>query len=236
MQSLYRFSRFVFLWLILVPLAVSAQEEEAPLSEEKEQEILGYSLGYNVAARMAGDFPDMDLEAFMEGMKTAYRGEKSRFPVEQMQTVVNKYQDMAAQRNNEAIQNWAMENRRKGQAFLKDNAKRVEVTQTDSGLQYEVIDEGGGISPKPESKVLVHYHGELLDGTVFDSSVQRNEPVELDMAKVIGGWREGLQLMRRGGKFKFYIPPELAYGAEGAGAVGPNEVLMFEVELLEVRN
>ncbi|MGM0564776.1 MAG: FKBP-type peptidyl-prolyl cis-trans isomerase [Pseudomonadota bacterium] len=235
MFSAHRLLCLVASWLLLAPLAVAAQEVES-LSEEEEKNILAYSLGYNVAARMANDFPQLDLQAFKDGMQAAYDGDESQFPVEQMQRVVSKYQNIAAQRQKEALQNWAMENRRESTAFLQKNAKRVEVTQTKSGLQYEVMDEGDGLSPKPDSKVLVHYHGELLDGTVFDSSIDRDKPVELDMAKVIGGWREGLQLMRRGGKFKFYIPPELAYGAEGGGAVGPNEVLIFEVELLEVRN
>ena len=123
----------------------------------------------------------------------------------------------------------------KGEEFLAENAKREGVFTTESGLQYEVITMGEGEKPTAESKVKVHYHGTLIDGTVFDSSVQRGEPIEFPLNGVIKGWTEGLQLMPVGSKFKFYIPYQLAYGERGAGElIGPCETLIFEVELLKI--
>ena len=122
-----------------------------------------------------------------------------------------------------------------GEQFLGENSAREEVTVTDSGLQYEVLESGEGDSPTASSKVRVHYHGTLIDGTVFDSSVNRGEPIEFDVGGVIPGWTEALQLMSAGDKWKLFIPHELAYGANGAGgAIGPYQALIFEVELLAV--
>lgn len=124
---------------------------------------------------------------------------------------------------------------KKGEDFLAENAKREGVTVTESGLQYEVITMGEGEKPTAESTVKVHYHGTLIDGTVFDSSVQRGEPIEFPLNGVIKGWTEGLQLMPIGSKFKLYIPYQLAYGEQGAGElIGPCEALIFEVELLDI--
>lgn len=124
----------------------------------------------------------------------------------------------------------------RGQQFLQENAKRDGVKTTASGLQYEVITEGKGKSPKATDEVLVHYRGTLLDGTEFDSSYKRNEPISFPLNQVIKGWTEGVQLMKEGAKYRFFIPSNLAYGSRGAGgAIGPDETLVFEVELLKVQ-
>lgn len=124
----------------------------------------------------------------------------------------------------------------RGQQFLQENAKRDGVKTTASGLQYEVITEGKGKSPKATDEVLVHYRGTLLDGTEFDSSYKRNEPISFPLNQVIKGWTEGVQLMQEGAKYRFFIPSNLAYGSRGAGgAIGPDETLVFEVELLKVQ-
>jgi FKBP-type peptidyl-prolyl cis-trans isomerase len=124
----------------------------------------------------------------------------------------------------------------KGKAFLAENAKKEGVKTTPSGLQYIVITEGTGKSPKATDVVLVHYRGTLLDGTEFDSSYKRNQPISFPLNQVIPGWTEGVQLMKEGAKYKFFIPSNLAYGPRGAGGViGPDETLIFEVELLKVQ-
>jgi len=124
----------------------------------------------------------------------------------------------------------------KGQQFLQENAKKEGVKTTASGLQYEVLTPGTGKSPKATDVVLVHYKGTLLDGTEFDSSYKRGEPIEFPLNQVIKGWTEGVQLMKEGAKYRFYIPSNLAYGSRGAGgAIGPDETLIFDVELLKVR-
>ena len=124
-----------------------------------------------------------------------------------------------------------------GRAFLAENGNRAGVVTTVSGLQYEVLASGDGITPGPTDRVTTHYHGTLIDGRVFDSSMQRGQPIEFPVNGVISGWTEALQLMRVGDRWKLYIPPELAYGKRGAGGViGPDETLIFEVELLGVRS
>ena len=123
----------------------------------------------------------------------------------------------------------------KGEKFLADNAKKEGVTTTASGLQYKVITPGAGKSPKATDTVLVHYRGTLISGVEFDSSYARREPIEFPLNRVIAGWTEGVQLMQEGSKYEFYIPSKLAYGSRGAGRdIGPNEALIFEVELLKV--
>lgn len=123
----------------------------------------------------------------------------------------------------------------KGEKFLAENKTKEGVQTTPSGLQYKITKEGTGKSPQATDKVLVHYEGKLLDGTVFDSSIKRNEPISFPLNRVIPGWTEGLQLMKEGGKATLYIPSKLAYGSRGAGgAIGPDETLIFEVELLKV--
>jgi FKBP-type peptidyl-prolyl cis-trans isomerase FkpA len=124
----------------------------------------------------------------------------------------------------------------RGAAYLKENAGKPDVHITASGLQYKVLAEGAGKSPKATDTVLVHYRGTLLDGTEFDSSYKRNAPIEFGLNQVIAGWTEGVQLMKEGAKYQFVIPSNLAYGRRGAGGViGPDETLIFEVELLKVR-
>lgn len=130
----------------------------------------------------------------------------------------------------------AAENLASGQAFLTENKMAEEVIETESGLQYQILERGKGTEhPEANSEVTVHYHGTLLDGTVFDSSVQRNKPISFGLNQVIKGWTEGVQLMVVGDKFKFFIPSELGYGKQTAGKITPNSVLMFEVTLLEIK-
>ena len=124
----------------------------------------------------------------------------------------------------------------KGEKFLEDNAKKEGVVVTASGLQYKILTPGTGRSPKATDTVEVHYEGTLIDGTVFDSSYRRKESIEFPLNQVIAGWTEGVQLMQEGAKYRFYIPSRLAYGSRGAGGViGPNQALIFDVELIKVR-
>ena len=130
----------------------------------------------------------------------------------------------------------AVENIAIGNDFLAQNQANVDVLTTASGLQYQILNKGTGTThPTASSTVKVHYHGTLLDGTVFDSSVERNEPISFPLNRVIAGWTEGLQLMVEGDKFKFFIPPQLAYGNSAAGKIQPGSTLIFEVELLKIQ-
>lgn len=199
---------------------------------ETTEELASYGLGRQVGDQLkAQPFPGMSSQALLDGIADALEEVKSPYRDDQLIAAMNEIQ----QRLNEMQQKQANALAAEGEKFLKDNAARDEVTETPSGLQYEVLQQGGGASPAADSKVRVHYHGTLIDGTVFDSSVQRGEPIEFPLDAVIKGWSEGVQLMQEGAKYRFYIPHDLAYGARGAGGqIPPYSALVFEVELLDV--
>lgn len=147
-----------------------------------------------------------------------------------------KNEDVQSKKEGKTEQTRAEENLEESRAFLKHNLQKDGVKRTSSGLQYRVLEKGKGQSPGPNDKVKVHYKGKLIDGTVFDNSYKRGSPATFAVKDVIKGWQEGLQLMKPGSKYMFYIPPRLGYGKSGAGAkIGPNQVLIFTVELIEVK-
>lgn len=202
---------------------------------ETEQQKLSYSLGLILGERLQADVDDLDIEAFTQGVEAIYNEETPLLNQEQMAEVMQAFQAQKMEEQRQATAKLAQDNLDKGKAYQDDNAKRDGVQVTDSGLQYEVLEAGEGASPEASDTVQVHYRGELIDGTQFDSSYARNEPVSFPLDGVIPGWTEGLQLMKEGGKSRLVIPAELAYGPGGMGnAIGPNETLVFEVELLEV--
>lgn len=208
---------------------VFAQE----LNSEKEK--LGYVLGMDIGQSIKRMDIDMDRKALVQAINDVLDGKKTALTEQQANEIkmafTKKKQEEAVAKAKEQAET----NQKKGQEFLDKNKARDGVKVTASGLQYEVLTEGKGDKPKSTDKVKVHYKGTLLDGSVFDSSYDRNEPASFPLNGVIPGWTEGLQLMPVGSKFKFYIPASLAYGDRGAGnAIGPNEVLVFEVELLEI--
>lgn len=189
-----------------------------------------YAVGVTVGQFVQMQMNDPDVDALMQGVMDKVNGTELLVDEAQIGDIITTYQQEAASRA--AIANVAA-----GEQFLAENAKRSEVKVTDSGLQYEVLQKGdGGAHPTAESTVKVHYHGTLIDGEVFDSSVERGEPISFPLNRVIAGWTEGVQLMTTGAKYKFFIPSDLAYGERGAGAkIGPNSTLIFEVELLEIQ-
>ena len=144
------------------------------------------------------------------------------------------YQQELQQKQEQQLEELAQKNKDAGEAFLAENAEREGVETTESGLQYEVIEEGNGERPTAEDQVEVHYTGELINGEVFDSSRERGQTVTFGLNQVIPGWTEGLQLMSEGARYKLYIPSDLAYGPGGNQAIGPNETLVFDVELIAV--
>lgn len=199
---------------------------------------VSYSLGYQFASmslkRQGMD--DIDAAKFASGLKTALGEDSSMLSDQEMQRVIQTYQMEAQRRATKKRQEEAQKNKEKGEKFLAENKNREGVHVTDSGLQYKVLEEGEGASPDSTDEVRVHYEGTLLDGETFDSSYERGEPVEFPLNQVITGWTEGVQLMKEGGKYKFWIPGELAYGnnTQPGSPIGPNETLIFEVELLKV--
>lgn len=191
-----------------------------------------YGIGRQIGDQVASNpFEGLDANAVAQGVIDALEGKEMAVAVEDLRTafgVINERMQAAqAERAKEASA--------EGQKFLDENAKREGVTVTESGLQYEVITEGSGEKPTAASTVKTHYHGTLIDGTVFDSSYDRGEPVEFPVGGVIKGWTEALQMMTVGSKWRLAIPYELAYGEQGAGgAIGPFQTLVFDVELLEI--
>ncbi len=208
-------------------------ETTAAAAPEKTTDIqmdsLSYSVGILVAQNLKSQgFDKLDAPSLAQGIADVLSGAETRLDVNQANAVVQGYMM-------EKSQSAGKENLEKGRKFLEENGKREGVVTLPSGLQYEVINAGNGPSPKATDKVTVHYHGTLIDGTVFDSSVERGQPATFPVNGVIKGWVEALQLMKVGDKWKLFIPSELAYGSRGAGGdIGPNEVLIFEVELLSI--
>lgn len=211
-------------------------------SEQKAAYSMGYVLGKRNAEVLGQDF---STEAFSQGMRDAFGNKPAALSEEDMKKAVQEYQAkrekamealQAQQSSKELAQNTqvSQENEAKGQAFLAANAKKPGIKTTASGLQYEVIQAGNGPRPKASDSVKVHYEGKLIDGTVFDSSIARGEPITFPLNGVIPGWTEGVQLMPVGSKYRFYIPSKLAYGETGAGTIPPNSTLIFDVELLGI--
>jgi FKBP-type peptidyl-prolyl cis-trans isomerase FkpA len=200
----------------------------APLVAEDSKSDVSYALGLLIGQSAKGTNIDVDIDALVAGVRDSLNGAKPKYTEAQASQMVQAAAQGAQQKKGAA-------NLAAGKAFLESNGKRAGVKTTASGLQYEVIKEGKGSKPRATDTVTVHYEGKLLSGKVFDSSIERNKPASFPLNGVIKGWTEGLQLMNVGSKYRFYIPSDLAYGPNGAGAsIGPNEVLVFEVELLAI--
>jgi len=213
--------------LCVMPImSVSAQEGTLETDEDK----LSYALGMLMGERVLKNYGDsLNYEAIMEAMQAQHKGEETTLSIDEAQQFLGEFEE----KRREELAAEAIEG---GKKFLEDNAAREEVTVTDSGLQWEVLEEGEGDKPSVDATVSVHYVGTLTNGTEFDSSIARGQPAEFPLKGVIPGWTEGLQLMPLGSKFRFVIPSDLAYGERGAGQnIGPNETLVFEVELLEIK-
>ena len=186
---------------------------------------LGLSMGNNFKA---SGIETLTVEDFARGVQAVYEGAHPEMSYDEAKQVVNEYFTRLQQ---ELVE----KNRAAGEAFLAENKKRPGVVTLPSGLQYEILKEGHGRRPAATDKVQCHYHGTLIDGTVFDSSVQRGTPAVFGVNQVIAGWVEALQLMPEGSKWKLFIPSDLAYGQHGAGdKIGPNAALIFEVELIKI--
>jgi len=194
------------------------------------EDSLAYSLGIASYFYYMGDSLNINPVLFAKGMIDA-ENKKNTLDEQTAQGYVMSYMQ---NRQAEKMKLQYGKNIDEGEKFLAENKKREGVQETASGLQYEVITMGTGAKPGPEETVKVHYTGTLMDGTKFDSSVDRNEPAVFGVNQVIKGWQEGIQLMPVGSKFKFYIPYELAYGANGTGPIPPYATLIFEVELLDI--
>ncbi|MDI1335198.1 MAG: FKBP-type peptidyl-prolyl cis-trans isomerase [Lacunisphaera sp.] len=230
-----------FLLLALAALSFSgcgkqsAKTATAPASSgaivSVDQKV-SYGIGYNMGMSLGRDKTlKLDREAFLAGIEDGQAGSKTRLPEAEIEAAFNAMQQKASAE----MAAMGEKHLAAGSQYLAKNKAKPGVTVTASGLQYEVLKKGTGPKPKGTDTVKVHYHGTLTDGTVFDSSVQRGEPIEFEVTGVIPGWTEALQLMSVGDKWKLTIPSAIAYGPRGKGSIPPNAVLIFEVELLGIK-
>lgn len=204
----------------------------APSGQAQE---FSYAVGVDVARSLAQVEDQVDPDAFAAGFRAAHAGNELAMTDEQMTAVKTAVSESLQEQQQAQASADAEEAAATGQAFREANAGKDGVTVTDSGLQYEVLEPADGPTPSASDTVTVHYEGTLTDGTVFDSSYERGDPATFPLSGVIPGWTEGVQLMPVGSKYRFVVPPDLAYGQRGAGSrIGPNETLVFEVELLEI--
>lgn len=224
--------RYPLLGTALLLLAVTPAKAAEVTELTTQQQKLGYTIGLQIGQGLKRDGLNLDADALAQAVKDVYAGRSSRLTTEERQAVLQVVREEQNKKQAAAAES-AMEN---GKKFLAENAKKEGVTQTPSGLQYKVIKAGAGKQPTKDDTVVAHYRGTLINGTEFDSSFTRGEPASFPVGGVIPGWQEVLQLMKEGARWQVFIPSELAYAERGAGdVIGPNETLIFEIELLTVK-
>ena len=204
-------------------------QEKSPLKDQKEK--VSYSIGMNIGLNLARQKVDINPDILAAGIKDAIAG-KPQLTQDQVKEVMGQFEKDMEQKQKAAGE----KNKADGAKFLEDNKKKEGVKTTASGLQYKVLKEGTGAQPKATDMVTVNYRGTLIDGTEFDSSYKRGQPATFPLNGVIKGWTEGLQLMKPGGKYQFFVPSNLAYGERSVGPdIAANATLIFDVDLLEVK-
>jgi FKBP-type peptidyl-prolyl cis-trans isomerase len=230
-QEKFHMKRLVFLAALVCFAASAAAEDVDPLATPHQKYSYGMGLRLADMLRSQG-MEDLDIDAVALALRDRFGGAEPRLDSDELAAAYAAYQeDLMAAREVDATKN-----AEEGAAFLAENGSREGVQTLESGLQYAVIEAGAGDPPAASDTVVVHYRGRLLDGSEFDSSYSRGQPAEFGVGQVISGWQEALQLMPVGAKWEVWIPHDLAYGANGAGAaIGPNATLHFDIELLEIK-
>ena len=204
--------------------------------ENKELDRISYALGLSMGNNFrASGIQSIVVEDFADGVAAVFYGKEPKMTYDEAKAEIQKFFGELEAKQQAETAKMAEVNAQAGKAYLEENGKREEVHTTTSGLQYEILQDGDGPVPTANDRVEVHYTGRLIDGTVFDSSVERGVPATFGVTQVIPGWVEALQLMKAGSKWRLHIPSQLAYGPQGAGGlIGPNSTLIFDVELLKV--
>ncbi len=207
---------------------------ETKLNSEKDK--ASYTIGIQMGMQLSQQKDDIDMDKVIAGFKDAFTGKQPQLTMDEMRQVMTNFQQNIQARHQAKMKALADKNAKEGAEFLAANKKKKGVKTLASGLQYKVLKSGKGPSPTASDTVVTHYRGNLIDGKVFDSSYKRGQPATFPVSGVIKGWTEALQKMKVGDKWQLFIPSELAYGANGAGQmIGPNAVLIFEIELLEIK-
>lgn len=213
--------------LLMTSAQYALSETELKTDKQKFSYTVGVQIGNNL--KQGGD---VDIDALTTAIRDVYEGKEYRISAEEMQAVMQRFRDMEMEKRQEAAQS----NKDKQTEFLAANKKKEGVIETETGLQYKILKAGEGKKPRADDAVEVHYRGQLIDGTEFDSSYKRGESIVLSLANVIPGWQEALTLMSVGSKMQIYVPSELGYGERGAGGtIGPNETLIFDIELIAIK-
>ncbi|NBO37678.1 FKBP-type peptidyl-prolyl cis-trans isomerase [bacterium] len=227
-----RFLSLLLCSTLLSTPAFAAGKSSGKGASDKSSYALGYQFGQNLHNYGA----EINIESFSKGFAEALAGKPGSMSKDDMQKAVAEFEQNLRSKMESKKRDQGDKNMKEGKSFLEANAKKPGIKVLPSGLQYKVITEGSGTSPKATDVVKTHYRGTLIDGKEFDSSYARKEPAEFPVNGVIKGWTEALQLMKPGAKWQLFIPSDLAYGAQGAGPdIGPNSTLIFEVELLSVK-
>ena len=222
----------LLLGLIAISLSLNAYgKDTAGLKTDKQK--FSYSVGFQLGQNLSRQKLDIDSKIAAQGMQNALSGTTPKLSPEEMRASIQVYQ----KKEQDKMEAQGKKNLEVGQAFLEANKKKEGVVTLPSGLQYKVLTEGKGKQPKSSDSVIAHYRGTLINGTEFDSSYKRNEPATFPVQGVVKGWQEALPLMKEGAKWQIYIPADLAYGPRGTGqAIGPNETLIFDIELISVKD
>ena len=222
--------------LALGLLAGSASAADPKMTLKDNKDKVSYSIGLNIGKSMKQEGLDINPDALAAAMKDVFAGAKPQLTDEEVQAVMQEFQKEMMAKRMKGQQEGLTKNKAEGEKFLADNKKKEGIKTTASGLQYKVIKDGTGKTPKATDTVSTHYRGTLISGKEFDSSYKRGEPAEFPVNGVIKGWTEALQLMKEGAKWQLFIPSELADGERGAGQdIGPNSTLIFDIELLSVK-
>jgi len=232
-QKNLKIKSFALLALAAVSLQACLDKSQFAKVENDDQKV-AYTLGFNFGKQLEANTEGLDIDVIIAGLKEGFAGKEGRLTEEEMIAAMQGFSERRQASMQKKREEMTSKNKAKGADFLAANKAKEGVVELESGLQYKIITEGSGAKPSAEDTVTVHYRGSLMDGTVFDSSVERGEPATFALNRVISGWTEGLQLMPIGSKWELYIPADLAYGERGAGVIEPYATLIFEVELLAI--
>jgi FKBP-type peptidyl-prolyl cis-trans isomerase FklB len=226
----------LFIALSALIICSTAFAEEKPALKDTKDKV-SYSIGLDIGTTLKKQKVDVNPETLNAGLRDALTGAKPQMSDEQIKETMTAFSKDLSEKQAAASKEAATKNTAAGEKFLAENKTKPGVKTTASGLQYKVLKEGTGPSPKETDTVVTNYRGTLIDGTEFDSSYKRNEPATFQVNRVIKGWTEALQMMKKGSKYQLFIPSDLAYGPRGMGGdIGPNSVLIFEVELMDIKS
>jgi FKBP-type peptidyl-prolyl cis-trans isomerase FklB len=226
-----------YLWIVILGLLIFSsqamgQEKDVPKTQKDK---VSYVIGMDIGTNLKKQGIDINPDVVFKGMKDAFSGNKPLLTEKEMDETIAAFEKEMKTKQEAKMKQAGEKNKKEGDAFLAENKKKDGIITLPSGLQYKVIKKGSGKKPKSSDTVTTHYKGTLIDGTEFDSSYKRGQPVSFQVGGVIAGWTEALQLMEEGAKWQLFIPSQLAYGERGAGPIGPNATLVFEVELISIQ-